>query len=253
MNPTAIPVLEDILKYNIPSESFFYEDKWYQYDNDFNFIWFENLFNRNDTFNIIDIGAFDGGDSLRYKLYFPNANVYSIEADPILYKELKKIKKYDIKTFNCAITDNDSMIDFYTTEFKHTYKSSYNIPSNGSPIGSILEHSDEFKQQISGDIIFKSPIKIQGFTLDTFCHINNINKIGFAHIDVEGAGKQVISGMKNILPTLLWIEIHNVIKLYKGAATEQEINDILFPLGYFKIAQTNTNNLYYKNRKENNK
>jgi FkbM family methyltransferase len=241
-------MLDDILEYNLKAEAFKYENVWYRYDSNIQFGWIEKIFNKNDKFNIIDIGAYDGGDSLRYKLYFTNANVYAIEANPLIYNSLKEVEKYGIKTFNYAITNENNQVDFYPVEFKNTYKSSYGIPERGCPVGSLLEQTNNFKTKNEDCMIFNSPIKIQGITLDTFCDINNINSIGFVHADIEGAGKQVIIGMKKILPILIWIEIHNVLSLYKNASTEKEIEELLYPLNYTKVIQNIINNLYlYRN------
>jgi FkbM family methyltransferase len=174
----------------------------------------KNLCN-NEVNNIIEFGSYDGGDGIRYKYFFPNANVYSIEASKNCYnnmKELENINKYNIKTFNYAISNYNGYIDFYDT-YDHLNK-------NYAPCGSIKKNLCTTDCGNNNILEIKNKTNIPCITLDTFCKIQNIKSVDFAHIDVEGHAIEVIEGINEIKPKMIFIEVssptHNHSKEIKN-------------------------------------
>ena len=152
----------------------------------------------NNINNIIEFGSYDGGDGIKYKYHFPNANVYSIEASPTCYNKIKPLEKYGLKVFNYAISDKNSILDFYET---------YDINANNyAPCGSLNKN---YVSTTTGQIPLKilEPIKVETRRLETFCNEQNISKIDLLHVDVEGCAVEVLNGLGNFKPRMIYIEV----------------------------------------------
>lgn len=147
---------------------------------------------------IIEFGSYDGGDGIKYKYYFPNADVYSIEPSPTCYEKIKPLEIYGLKVFNNAISDKDSIQDFYET-YDHN-------ANNYAPCGSLTKKFiDTTQPKIPLEIL--KPIKIETKRLDTFCNEQKINQIDFLHVDVEGHAIEVLNGLGNMKPRMIYIEV----------------------------------------------
>jgi hypothetical protein len=89
-------------------KEFIYNDNKF-YSSNFNLNWFEEL--NIEPKVILDIGAYDFGDSIKYKIAFPNSQVYSFEADLERYEKTHKFAEIcGVKTFNKAYADDLTLI-----------------------------------------------------------------------------------------------------------------------------------------------
>lgn len=160
---------------------------------------------------IIEFGSYDGGDGIKYKYYFPSADVYSLEPSPTCYEKIIPLEKYGLKVFNYAISDVDGVMDFYET-FD-------NNKNNYAPCGSLNKN---LVSTTTGKIplTVMDPIKVQTKKLETFCTEQNISIIDFLHIDVEGFSVEVLNGLGNLKPRGIYIEVasetHNHSEVVKG-------------------------------------
>lgn len=155
----------------------------------------------NNINTIIEFGSYDGGDGIKYKYYFPDANVYSIEPSPNCYNKLKTLQTYGLNTFNLAISNKDSIIDFYET---------YDVSKdNYAPCGSINKHLiSDGEAHNRPPLQIKDAIKVECKTLNTFCYENKINNIDLLHIDVEGHSLEVLQGLGELTPNIIFIEVY---------------------------------------------
>ena len=160
-----------------------------------------------DVKTIVDIGALDGGDALRLSTFYPDATVYSIEACPhnfgIIKNKLSEEK--NIKIFNVAISDKNGQISIYRQKVR------YNYGTDGSEdmfMGSIYDLNDSFKEQ-ANFYYDAGKIEVDCLTFDKFCADNKIENVDFAHIDVEGGGLELLTGMNEFLPKVIFIEKEN--------------------------------------------
>lgn len=152
---------------------------------------------------IFDVGCYDCGDSIRFKKEFPNSTVYAFEASPARYNMTKMdADKYDIKIYNIAISNKDG-----THEFYDSLVDKKRVDAQGS----FFKHSQEYKSRNPRIIQNESPILVETICLDTFCKNNNIIEIDLLHVDVEGAEKLVIEGMKTLRPKVIFLETLDII------------------------------------------
>ena len=139
---------------------------------------------------LVDVGSNYGDytDFFKSKLN-GTGTIYSIELHPETYNQLKSKFENDqnIKTFNYAVCDIDSEIEYFKGKDAWT--------------NNIIGHDMPFTKN-------ESLGKIQGITLDSL--LKNENKIKLIKIDVEGAEKLVLNGMKKIINNVenILIECH---------------------------------------------
>jgi FkbM family methyltransferase len=187
--------------------------------------------------NIIEFGSYDGGDGIFLKNNFPNADVFSIEACPDRYLNIKELEKiFKINVFNYAIADYDGIIEFYQVHDENVVD---NIKKIGSS-GSINKKTNLYKTQFK-HLTELSPISVNCITIQTFCNINNIKEIDYMHIDTEGAEHKVLLGFANIRPKIIRLE-NCYDKNYYGenAYSITELNKLLFDMGYSEIIEGKT-------------
>lgn len=129
--------------------------------------------------NAVDIGAFDGQWTLMFKSFFPDANVFMIEAQESKRDNLEKIRQRYIKTVQYKIAllgKDESNANFYISSIDDTsgstlYPECSNIPQD--PINLKIEPLDN--------------VIPRNFSID------------FMKIDVQGAELDVLQGAKRTL------------------------------------------------------
>lgn len=93
----------------------------------------------------------------------------------------------------------------------------------------------------------------KSISLDDFCIQNQIDKVDFIKIDVDGCEQSVLNGCKNILRTqspILMIEMVNTEEDHKRLKIEmdnkEKCRNILYQYGYKDIGVTNQINYFFK-------
>jgi len=151
---------------------------------------------------IFDVGCNNGGDSIRFKRKWKNAQVHAFEADPGINDKIKDYMKDEgIILSNIGVSDEDGERNFYSAKVASGRQV---ICGSGTFIESRAKDGDY-------RIIFSDPIKIKTISLHTYCQENNITEIDLLHIDVEGLELNVIKGLKNIRPKVIFAEQHPLI------------------------------------------
>lgn len=159
---------------------------------DFNISWAQ------DPKIILEFGSYDGGDALRYKYYYPNAEIYSIEADTDLYNNIRHLKKYNISLYNYAMCDYTGTIGFHRIWDDHI---------NGlGPASSIYKPKETFLKEFKFNHAHDK-ITVPATTVCDFCAGHGIAKVDIMHVDVEGAFNRVLQGLGDIRPTIIYAEV----------------------------------------------
>jgi FkbM family methyltransferase len=152
---------------------------------------------------VLDIGALDGGDSLRLASWYPEAKIYTIEASPHNFDVINKKlgdKILNIKTFNYVMSEINGFINFYQT----TYIDDCGVGAEYMVMGSIYDIIESKKNIHNLKTI--DTISVESITFDSFCEKNSIESVDVVHMDVEGATYNIILGMNKILPKLIFTE-----------------------------------------------
>lgn len=175
---------------------------------------------------IVEIGSYDGRDSLELSRMFPPAKVFAFEADANNFEKVKH---------NVAVRDNITPIQ--KAVFSHTgvvqfYQSKgLNNPSDFRGSGSCLEPGEKIKETWP-ELTFDKPIQIPSITLADWAKENNL-KVDFIWMDAQGAELSILQGAGNLLESIkailleIWQEAY-----YKDSGCYKEIRDYLESHGF---------------------
>ncbi|MEO6883804.1 MAG: FkbM family methyltransferase [Bacteroidia bacterium] len=194
------------------------------------------LFNSEDKLIVFDVGACEGEDSIRYANLFPKADIYSFEPNPENIKLIKKnFKTYDklhVKIIEEALSDTIGKINFYVSS---------GIPDNiekeedwnyGNKSSSILPPKKV--NQTHAWLKFNKTIEVNANTINAFCKKNNIERIDFVHMDVQGAELKVLEGASQMINKIkvIWLEV-STIELYKKQGLKKDIEKYMHQNNFF--------------------
>ena len=137
----------------------------------------------NDQYVLFDVGANIGNYSKELRCVFSGkADIHAFEPLPSTYNMLKKeVESYHINCYNVGLSDKEGVLPFY-------------IDKQGSRIASVYHRRlDHFnvKMDITEDCNFT--------TVDEFCANNNLERIHFLKIDVEGHELAVLGGANKMI------------------------------------------------------
>lgn len=185
----------------------------------------------------LDVGAFDGLDSIGFAENNPDYLVYAFEPVPesiqLLSQKTKHLQNYIIvpkavSNFNGVASFNISCL--------------YGCSS-------LLEFSDKSKTEWPGRTDFETirQNEVDVIRLDTFIEENNITSIDFLHVDTQGCDLKVLEGLGDKLNLVRWGIIEAANKkdiLYYGQNEKDECLDFLINKG-FEIENVSPNDEYY--------
>jgi FkbM family methyltransferase len=145
-------------------------------------VYYKNKY-KNNPETIFDVGC-NGGSFIKVLNYLNiKNNIHCFEPHPYLSDYTEQI--YPFITMNkYCLTNNIGTIDV-------------TFPMWSVGLSSII-HRPVFDRLKSEGQEFKK-INVKCETIDNYCKINNITKIDFIKIDVEGAEKMVLDGANNML------------------------------------------------------
>jgi len=154
---------------------------------------------------VLDIGALEGGDSLRFNCWYPNAQIYTIEGSPSNYDVMvnKLGVRENLNTFNYVMSSKIGMVDFR---------------------------------------------RVESVTFDSFCKSNNITEVDIAHVDIEGATYDMVLGMNEVLPKILFAE-QEAKEMFadKTSGGNKELLALLSDKGYKMVKNFGNDYLFIRN------
>jgi FkbM family methyltransferase len=116
------------------------------YFNNFNIKWIEELGITPKV--IIDVGAYDFGDSIRYKLSFPECQIFSFEADLERYNKTSEFaENCGIKTYNNAVFSRTDIINFYPAKCNIKDLGTFHSPGETAGQGSVFVMTEKYKNE----------------------------------------------------------------------------------------------------------
>jgi FkbM family methyltransferase len=208
------------------------------YHSQFNLIWFDEL--RISPTVIFDVGAYDGGDSIRFKCRFPDTRVVAFEADPDRHRIVAdNVAPFEIACIKAAVCDRDAPVPWY-----QSHDSRFGDAKTGSQ-GSIYRHSPEYARRFDFVRQNETPRDVEGIRIDSFCDQFGIGEIDLAHIDAEGAEHEVVAGFGHVRPKLVYVE-SAPFNAWIGARHPRELHRKLSFMGYVLAAELTNDRLYIR-------
>lgn len=186
-----------------------------------------SIFNKNSIF--FEIGSHFGLDT--QKLLLISNHIHCFEPDP---RNIEIFKKFNLPVIlnEIAISDKDGIEDFYLSS-GNVYESKYGPTHQDIVNNHDWSSSSSLKQPkhhltITPWVKFNYKISVKTQRLDTYCIQNNINKIDFIWMDVQGAELDVICGIGDYKNKINYIYTeYSDYELYENQPTKQQILDYL--------------------------
>lgn len=182
---------------------------------------------------IVELGSFDGGDSHRFKIHFPQARVISVEADPDRISEVRAtLADIDVEIQQFAACDTNAPVDWFSSQ----------VGGETHAQGSMYRHTDEYKTRFPQVSQAADPIQVDGKRFDTFCSDSDLTEIDFLHMDIEGAEISVLRSLGDIRPRLIYMEWRE--QGFIGNETPAQAAQLMTDLGYVLMADLGEDRLY---------
>ena len=207
----------------------------------FNVVWLAE-FGIYDPKVIFDIGAYDAGDSIRFKIAFPESSVFSFEADPHRCTKIREfVGEYGVNFYEFAIGSDTGSVVFYPSLCMGKDAGDTHYPGFYGGQGSRYKHNSRYRC-LYDHIIQQESIKVRSISVSDFCLANGVDKIDLAHIDVEGSELDVIQGFGNFSPSVVYIETIN--GLFEDAPTVLDVHEALISKSYSLVKDFGSDRLY---------
>jgi FkbM family methyltransferase len=181
---------------------------------------------------VLDVGAWDAEDAIRFKRAWPRARVDAFEADPEAYEAILKGRRADaekVLVHHFAVCNHNRGVFFFPNS----------TPAH--PIGmsgSLLPPTEKLKKDAPFlDFDRRPPVKVPSIRLDSFVARFDFPAIDILHVDVQGAEGLVLEGLGALRPPMIFLEIDETgdVGHYRGAAPLAELRALLDRMGY-KVA-----------------
>lgn len=175
---------------------------------------------------ILDIGACEGEDSIRYGRLFPRARIFSFEPLPANQAIVRaNFARYGsaAELVPVALSDRAGTATFHVSAGRPAELFSGQEWNYGNKSSSLLP--PKTPEKMYGWIDFPETITVTTETLDAFRAARGLGRIDFIHLDVQGAEALVLAGAEATLPRVgaVWLEVSNQ-ELYRGQQLAAEID-----------------------------
>jgi len=175
---------------------------------------------------IFDVGANEGFYTLKLKENNPNLKIIAIEANHLIFQNLKRnIKENQLKDvilINKALSSKVGKVTF-------------DIVPEVSPIGS-LKIDTKARPWLKKEKIKK--IIVESTTLEKVCESLDVQTIDLLKLDVEGAELDILKSSKNMLPN-----IKKIVVEYHSPNLRKEVQAFLKNEG-FKLLKEEKEGIY---------
>lgn len=170
--------------------------------------------------NIIDIGA-SGGIHPRFSKIIKNLRAILFEPDPREFTRLKESVPDNYRVLNTALSENPGEVDFYLCKKQEV--SSVYLPNKA-----FLSNFPDIER-----FSVLKRVKMITDTLDNQMAVNNITDIDFIKIDAEGSELSIIKGGRNILTTVMGLEVEiSFAPIRENQPLFHDVNKYVTELGY---------------------
>jgi FkbM family methyltransferase len=184
---------------------------------------------------ILDVGACEGEDSIRYARRFPGGRILAFEPLPanqrLIRENFRRYGASRAELVPIALSDRTGTARFHVSQGRPPELFSGAEWNYGNKSSSLLAPASA--DPMHGWIEFSETIEVACDTLDRVCAAQGIGRVDFLHLDVQGAELLVLTGGAATLPrtTALWLEVTDR-ELYAGQPLRPQIEAFLRGRGF---------------------
>ena len=178
---------------------------------------------------IFDVGACYALESVELSKKYPNAKVYTFEANPVSYNVcLENTEGYDsITVINEAVNDYDGLCKFYPMDKEKTITTWEDGNQGASSLYRANGQYDFIEKYVQYEI------EVPCTRLDTFCERNDIDKIDIIWMDLQGAELKALQSLGSLLDTVQIIHTElEMNPMYEGQCLFSDVNEYLTNNGF---------------------
>jgi FkbM family methyltransferase len=189
---------------------------------------------------ILDIGAADGADTVRYATHFPQAQVLAFEPLSFNVEDLRRAVesaglRERVAVFQVALSDEEGEVDFWVSGGDPPEQVAQRMESPTGPRGwryssSMLEPQEHLKHWPW--VTFERET-VQARRFDALAAEEGIERVDFVHLDVQGAELAVLRGMGALLGQVgaIWLEVSNA-EMYRGQPLRADVEEFMTQHGF---------------------
>lgn len=187
---------------------------------------------------ILDVGACEGEDSIRYQRRFPQAAVYAFEPLPGNVERARRhFADYGTTSINLeqvALADLEGEATFHVSagqppgqeesDWDYGNKSSSLLP----PAAALAREHPWLR--------FDETLTVPVTTLERYAATHGIAEVDLLHLDVQGAELKVLAGAGPLLQRIkvVWLEAETVT-LYEGQPLRDAVETFMRSNGFVKV------------------
>lgn len=187
-----------------------------------------------DTQVIVELGARDCQESLRFAKKFPHAKIFAFECnDQTLPLCRAAIKDYpNIVLTEKAVSDRDGFITFYPIDPEKTET----IWADGNPgASSLFKASGKYPKEN----YVQKEVQVPTTRLDTFFRDNHINEVALMWMDIQGAELMALKSMGEHIAKVKSIQTEvEFFEIYQGQAMFSELHAYMEASGFIFVKFT---------------
>lgn len=202
------------------------------------------MYDESAAITILDIGACEGENSIRYSKMFPKSKVFAFEP---LSKNIELIQKH-IQKYNApnvyikpvCLSDHVGTVEFHVSSgTPEEFKDKDVDWSFGNKSSSILPAGGELKEFYPW-LSLTEKVEVPTTTISQFMRDEGLKEVDFIHMDVQGAELMVLAGADLNTIKAIWLEVE-VVELYKGQPLKKDIEQFFEQTGFVKLIEKFSN------------
>lgn len=174
-----------------------------------------------DTPIIVEAGAHDGSDTARLSGFFPRGQIHAFEPVPQLYIALTNQTRQlpNVIPYELALRSTSGSATLHLSEGRSDGSSSLLKPKR---------HLD-----VHPDVTFERTLQVNCLSLDDWANSNNIKRVDFAWLDLQGMEYDVLRASSKVFPTIqaIYSEV-SLLEMYEGCPLYPEYRSWLESVGF---------------------
>jgi FkbM family methyltransferase len=180
---------------------------------------------------ILEAGAHNGFNTLQMAEFWPSARIYAFEPVPAAFAELmEKTSRYSaqIHCYQVGLGANKGRVPMYVS----------GDGSSGSCQSSSLLAPAEGHFSEYSFVGFDQTLNVDVVTIDEWASENNVSRIDFIRLDMQGYELEALKGAHNILKNASAVQLEvSHVQLYKGAPLYPKVKTWMFEHGFRPVVK----------------
>ena len=178
---------------------------------------------------ICDVGTMDASQSVIFRKLSGTAQIFAFEANPYNYQRIIRrgtAESNNIEVVHKAVSNNSKQLVFHVQKCTNNSEDQWKTGTS-----SILE-----RRETVGDT---EEVSVEAIRLDDF--LNETGRSGRSTalwIDVEGAGFEVLEGIKNITNNVIFLQVEvESVEIWQGQKLKIDVQKLMSGYGFIEVGR----------------